>query len=704
MARAIVLLLLAYSCGSAASLHSYGHSVELMQSRAANDNSTTTSSSSKPANWLLQQYDNPSEVLSILLLIGGDIVQKAIAQLVGRWTVTPTAFSFGWVSYAFMAVSSALGDGTLMPLPDIPCRVINLKTGNYRQNESWVIGRLLRDLELHFELPEDHRRPVIRILTTAGIPANPRGDKCWWSFLFFMPAQLLLAMGPVIAPRRNWTVLMVTAAGSLLATLTSSLPQWRKEKFNCRTNSKETYVLTRGNGHPHVFVIQNGGHFTNSKNPNKKSGNSVNLEDLAVAYPATTHSTRIAVFILALLWVFLLITVAGLKQDAWYLLGVGSLGTIHNIFVANHNRSPRASGVPLKTFDDREAINDAKSIDNVKATDDTKETDDQEVTDEAKPADEPRNVKGYACVEIGLSKKDAALSTMGVLKLAEESYAGLGLLLLKTYFPGDIDEKEAEYWKGQRETLSTRQQGLKAMLDSKTEALTVPPAKRRPAIFSRSSSSMSWRGLTGGKTPHRQDHDPEKGKIIAKQSAREGTQRKTTDGSTSASTITSNGISTQDFGQQKTGVRGEITMQSTQPTPTSPSPRRSHESTITTVAEVREDDTVAGHQEYVPEIKPSAFFQDRPLYPVISVPEFADGREASTIAAGGHDAYASAAGTRTQRTLPPRTQSYNGPPSRYRPPRPPALRTQTGYASSDVASIQGLTKRARTFTFPTTSI
>jgi hypothetical protein len=675
MARAIAILLLLYGCSSAEFLHSYDHLVELVQPRAANDNATTTTSST-PSNWLLQQYDNPSEVLSILLLIGGDIVQKAIAQLVGRWTVTPTAFSFGWVSYAFMAVSSALGDGTLMPLPDIPCRVINLKTGNYRQNESWVIGRLLRDLELEFELPADHRRPVIRILTTAGTPANPKGDKCWWSFLFFMPAQLLLAMGPVIAPRRNWTVLMVTAAGSLLATLTSSLPQWRKEKFNCRTNSKETYVLTRGNGHPHVFVVQNGGHFINSNDPNKKSGNSVNLEDLAVAYPATTNNTRIAVFVLALLWVFLLITVAGLKQDAWYLLGIGSLGTIHNIFVANHKRSPRASGVPLKPFDDQKAADDVEE------------------------ADGPQNVKGYACVQIGHPDQDATLSTMAVLRRAEESYAGLGLLLLKTFFPGDIDQKEAEYWQTQRETLSDRQLGLKAMLDSKAESLTAPPVKRRPPFFSRSSSSMSWRGLTG-KTSHRQDHDAEKGKSVTKQAARESAPRKPTNGSTSAITITSNNISTQDFGQPKTSVRAEITSQSTQPTPTSPSPRRSLESTITTVPEAREDDAAAGHQEYFP----NTFNQNRLLYPVISGVAPADGHEASAGGADGPDANTRAASARTQRIAAPRTQSYNGPPSRFpRPPRPPTLRTQTGYASSDAEAIQGLTRRARTFTFPTTSI
>jgi hypothetical protein len=679
MARAIVLLVLFYSCSSAASSHSCGHLLERAQPGATIGNSTTTLST--PSNWLVQQYNNPSEVLSVLLLIGGDIVQKAIAQLVGRWTVTPAAFSFGWVSYAFMAVSSALGDGTLMPLPDIPCRVINLKTGNYRQNESWVIGRLLRDLELEFELPASHRRPVIRILTTAGVAANPEGDKCWWSFVFFIPAQLLLAAGPLIAPRRNWTVLMVTAVGSLLATLTSSLPQWRKEKFNCRTNSKETYVLTRGNGHPHIFVIQNGAtYYPNPKDQSKKSGISVNLEDLAVAYPATTHSARIAVFFLALLWVFLLITVAGLKQDAWYLLGVGSLGTIHNIFVANHKRSPRASGVPLKRLDN-----------GTKASND-------------KSGDGPISVQGYACVEIGHPRQDSSLSTMNVLKLAEQNYAGLGLLLLKIFFPGDVDQQEVEFWRKQRESLSERRLGLKARLDSKTESLAVPPIKRRPPFFSRTSSSISWRGLTG-KTSHRQDVDPEKGKNSTKQAARESAQRKVTGGSTSAKTVTSDRIATHDFGQQTTGISAEITPQSTQQSPTWPSPRRSHESSILALTEIPESDAAAGHEEYSSVIRPADFFHNIPLHPIISVPEPADDHKVVNNVANGQDVSAGAAGTTTQRIVPPRPQSYTGPLNRSpRPSRVPALRTQTGYASSGADPIPSLTRRAKTFTFPTNSI
>ena len=60
---------------------------------------------------LRDQWFNPGDILSLLLLIGGDIVQKAIAQLVGhevrlpgssiQLSLTPVAFSFGWVRLQF---------------------------------------------------------------------------------------------------------------------------------------------------------------------------------------------------------------------------------------------------------------------------------------------------------------------------------------------------------------------------------------------------------------------------------------------------------------------------------------------------------------------------------------------------------------------------------------------------------------------------
>lgn len=94
----------------------------------------------------LAQVRNPSEIFSALLIIGGDMIQKAVAQMTGR-KVTLVAFSFGWVAYAFGSLVAAFGDGTLMPQPDVSASVIVVSSKIKKSNGSWVLGRLVRDLE-----------------------------------------------------------------------------------------------------------------------------------------------------------------------------------------------------------------------------------------------------------------------------------------------------------------------------------------------------------------------------------------------------------------------------------------------------------------------------------------------------------------------------------------------------------------------------
>ena len=50
--------------------------------------------------WLRDQWSNPSDIFTILLIIGGDVVQVAIAQLCAGPVpgLTPVSFSFGWVN------------------------------------------------------------------------------------------------------------------------------------------------------------------------------------------------------------------------------------------------------------------------------------------------------------------------------------------------------------------------------------------------------------------------------------------------------------------------------------------------------------------------------------------------------------------------------------------------------------------------------
>jgi len=73
--------------------------------------------------------------LSVLLIIGGDVIQKAIAQLSGDYLV-PVAFSFGWVVYSFSMLMSIVGDGRLMPPPNYPAKVINAGSGYSHENRS----------------------------------------------------------------------------------------------------------------------------------------------------------------------------------------------------------------------------------------------------------------------------------------------------------------------------------------------------------------------------------------------------------------------------------------------------------------------------------------------------------------------------------------------------------------------------------------
>src|SRR4051794_10865940 len=78
-------------------------SAQLLQTRHVNITNPDT-----VQDYLAAQWVNPSDILSILLLLGPEIVQGAVAQLAGR-AITPVAFSFGWVAYASRALLNAVG-------------------------------------------------------------------------------------------------------------------------------------------------------------------------------------------------------------------------------------------------------------------------------------------------------------------------------------------------------------------------------------------------------------------------------------------------------------------------------------------------------------------------------------------------------------------------------------------------------------------
>ncbi|KAJ5834821.1 hypothetical protein N7447_000847 [Penicillium robsamsonii] len=376
------------------------------------------------------QWRTPSDIFSVLLILGGDIVSRALAQLAGS-RFTPVAFSFGWVAFAVTAVVAVVGEKKLMPPADFPCKVINGETGYIRDNRSWIIGRIVRDFEnwmdkqprVHAKqslTPDSNPNTVqkcVREITDArwkalkesakaeGQPEPERPHKAGLCVSVYRAQRAIKSYPGYDAPYitgilttvvqlgvaaipfglyGNWGIFLVTAAGVILSFSTGALSQWSKEKWACRSNAKKTFVLTSGNGSQHAIVIQS-------------NGMGLDLEDLAANDPGmiTSCKTRLAITSLAALWIVLLITAAGFQQDTGYLLAVGALGILQNVYAAGASRSPMAFGVPLEFV---EVIGELKVMD--------------------------------------------------ALFRVENLYPCLGKSLLPIFFPGELSEQEQAKWEG----------------------------------------------------------------------------------------------------------------------------------------------------------------------------------------------------------------------------------------------------------------
>ena len=297
---------------------------------------------------LRYQWANPGDILSLLLLIGGDIVQKAIAQLVGyevrvpgsstRLSITPVAFSFGWVAYSFSNILTAFGEMKLMPSTDCPSLLVNCSNGFVRENRSWILGRLLRDHELKCAIDsrdEDQggKGESIRIdIFSLGPISFPHRDFVWWLGWVVIVIQIMVSSLPLIL-HGVWCIMTITICGNFLAVLTGAMPQWAQEKWpTAKLDRDKITCLTRGNGYQHIMVFIG-------------SFGSWNLEVLATGRSNPRRETPWILMILAVLWTCLLVSVAGIKSNTWYLIGIGGIGMLQNILAAAKPRSPATANV-----------------------------------------------------------------------------------------------------------------------------------------------------------------------------------------------------------------------------------------------------------------------------------------------------------------------------------------------------------------------
>lgn len=410
----------------------------------------------KAAASLRQQWIEPSDIFSILLILGGDVIRMALAAVSGS-PLTPVSFSFGWVSYAISALLSSAGENRLMPTsPELLLRVINLETGYVRFNRSWTLGRLFQHFEfwMPVEVKEKIRHPVLYRDEEDGekVPSvspssavdtrkfvsdkeahlcvsvyqwaddkkhmvgRPGHDWVWWLGLLVTIVQLGISAIP-FGLYKDWSILLVTAAGTTLAYATGTLPQWRKEKWACRFEAKKDIALTLGNGTQHVIIIR------------KSKSTGLDLEDLAGGQLVqddhhhhasgrhkrrfqdvlgSNNATRGATFVLALLWLLLLVTSTGIHDHSWYLLAIGGLGMLQNLISAGAPRPPAMLGIPIE-LDKRPEDTDTR--------------------------DEQDFIPVFAEFKV-----------MHTLMELEMAYPGFGRQLRSEFFPGVIEGWEDEWW------------------------------------------------------------------------------------------------------------------------------------------------------------------------------------------------------------------------------------------------------------------
>lgn len=135
--------------------------------------------------------------------------------------------------------------------------------------------------------------------------------------------------------------ILITVVGIVLCLASGALPQWEEEKMGVRRLTKaKDILLTQGNGAHEVIVI-------------RCLPGTLNLEDLATPYRdmQSPLATQVLASAIAGLWVALLISIAGWELHTWFLLGIGLLGIVHNIFVAAVPRNPRAYGIDMEYVD-----------------------------------------------------------------------------------------------------------------------------------------------------------------------------------------------------------------------------------------------------------------------------------------------------------------------------------------------------------------
>ncbi|KAG8628829.1 hypothetical protein KVT40_002694 [Elsinoe batatas] len=294
-------------------------------------------------------------VFAMLMFLGGAVVQLGLAQIAG-YGFTPVTLSFGYISFALNKLS-IIGDYQILPHVTGKVKVINMDNGFTFDNRSFILDRLVQNYRFWCEEAVNHkvnhvidekfsqlknagkdeekpdRAGLCVAVYRAKAPA-PYKDLVFVSGLFFTLIQLILAAIPY-KKFGDANILIVTVTGTLLAWATAALPQWNAARSTCRTNSTKNMLLTEGNGAQHAILVLG-------------DGLGIDLEDLAngiIAPP--TMLVQLTTNTIAFLWLAFLVYTAGIQQHVVYLLIIGFIGFIHNIYLVADIRDPKDFGLPM---------------------------------------------------------------------------------------------------------------------------------------------------------------------------------------------------------------------------------------------------------------------------------------------------------------------------------------------------------------------
>jgi hypothetical protein len=342
-----------------------------------------------------EEASHLTSIIPLLMIVGPQLVGKALAITIASPRNDFACFGFGLLGYAFnLLISAFTGFADVLPKPEILSKVLNLKSGQGRQNGSFVLSRVLRDLESRYETKKGGL--VIEVLNAVAPAAPLSGRRLLQAnnhMVIVLVAQFCAALGYAFLYSGDISVFLILLTSLCALQTVNFLPAWGVQKFSARKDGSKNavYALLRGNGHRHVFII-------NNVHPE-----AWNLEDLAFSGLSTYDGGHYELAVTcALFIIFLLLTMLATQLSYFgtiifiCMMFYGSLG---NLLIAALPRAPWAHGVALESV---ETIQDDRKV-------------------------------------------------MTALQELENKHPGHGLPLVKEFFPGGLRENDQTWWDEARE-------------------------------------------------------------------------------------------------------------------------------------------------------------------------------------------------------------------------------------------------------------